>query len=174
VRLAREPGQPHDLIGGGAVLADAPEVAFVEAGQHGDGDHQRPRRSTSRRVGGRGHHRAAACGMDVEHERLQRQRRANGRGHGVGDVVKLEIQEQGRRGRRVHDGANALGALGREEFETELDAAADRREGSGERRCARDIGRVESGEQTLRGRVLAGRKGHGNSRDGRARPAARV
>ena len=74
------------------------ERVAVHAGQHGDGDDERrrppePGRGVVRRVSRRLHHPRAPRRVHVHHPHAERRRRRDRGRDGVGDVVKLEVEE---------------------------------------------------------------------------------
>ncbi len=81
-----------------AATPPARSVLLVHAREHGDADDERlgPARSCRGLGGGlrrRLHHRHAARGVDVDHPGAGEDCCLDGLSHGVGDVVKLQIQE---------------------------------------------------------------------------------
>src|SRR3546814_1967010 len=117
-RLPGQRGQPLDLTVRIVGDADRTEVGSIQAGQHGH------RHDPG--VGGSGglgifEHRASAGGMDRQYGRLQRSQSLDRLGGGVGDVVELEVQEDGQV--QVRKVEIALAAIGGGEFDAELDAA---------------------------------------------------
>ena len=75
---------------------------------------------TARRLG----HGSAACGMERQHARLQRQHRPHGTRDGVGNVVQLEVQEQ----RALCGNLHAGWPRGQNELQAQLQQAAMRRD----------------------------------------------
>src|SRR3546814_9026552 len=112
--LPGQRGQPLDLTVRIVGDADRIEVGSIQAGQHGH------RHDPG--VGGSGglgifEHRASAGGMDRQYGRLQRSQSLARLGVGVGDVVVLEVEEDGQV--KLRHVAVALAAIGGEEFAAE-------------------------------------------------------
>jgi hypothetical protein len=111
-------GQTQRLIMGIALDADVGQIAIVEAGQHGDGDHLGVLAS-----GGLGvfHHGAATGGMDRHDAGLQHMDRLHRARHRVGNIVQLQVEEnrQADLGQLMH----AVMAMGAEELQPQLDPA---------------------------------------------------
>ena len=110
-------------VGGAIQRRLSVKIACVEAGEHGDADDLGVR---GRGGLGGGHHRAAAGGVDGHHRGRERGERLDRLGDGVGDVVELQIEEDRQAERR--DLAHAVGPVGGEEFEAQLDPADVARE----------------------------------------------
>ena len=78
-----------------AFQADGAHLAGIHAGQHGDGEKfGRIGHAIECRARGRQHRRASG-GMNGQHVRAQACGRSNRAGHGVGNVVELQVEEDG-------------------------------------------------------------------------------
>src|ERR1035441_1079478 len=89
------PRQQFDLFAGGALDADGADLGRVHAGEHGDGEEFRRVGDAGERGPGGGQHGGTTCGVDGDHAHAQRGGGAHGGGHGVGNVVELEVEEDG-------------------------------------------------------------------------------
>ena len=116
--LARQIGQPHDLVMGRSANAGRGHVLAVQAGQQGHGHHLGV---FARRRLGVFHHRASAAGMHGDDRRLEHMHRLHGLGDGVGNVMQLKVEKD--RQADMRDFMHAVMAIGAEKFETELEAA---------------------------------------------------
>ena len=111
-------GQPHDMVVGSAADALLGEVAFVQAGQHGDGHDFRafPRRRL--RVL---QHGAPAAGVDGNDRGFQQVDRLHRAGDRVGNIVELEVEENGQA--QLRDVMHPVRSMRAEEFQPELQPA---------------------------------------------------
>ncbi len=71
---------------------------------------------------GRGQHGRSTSGVQGDHVRAKGGSRADGSGDCVGNVVELEVEENGKT--TLEDGLKDGGTGGDEEFETDLEPAA--------------------------------------------------
>jgi hypothetical protein len=85
--------------------------------------------------------------MDIEHEGAQRRRGANRARDRVRNVVELQIEEQ-LRTRRQNLG-DALRAVGRKEFEPQLEAAAGSRQRTGQPCGAVELSGIDRDQNTI-------------------------
>src|SRR6185369_14458493 len=98
--------------------ADLVQVRVVEAGEHG---HRHDLGLGARRCLSVLHHRAATRGVDGDDGRLQRVDRLYRLRDGIGNVVQLEVEEDGKAA--LPDLPHAMMAMGAKELQAELYAA---------------------------------------------------
>ena len=130
-------GEAEDLGFGGVVDADGGELELIHAGEDGD----------SEKLGRVGHggggfgsgfeHGGAAGGVDGEEFDAEGGDRADGSGNGVGNVVELEVKEDGEVA--AAEFADDGGAFGDVELEADFEPAAETLE---------LVGEGESGQST--------------------------
>lgn len=138
-------GEAEDLGFGGVVDADGGELELIHAGEDGD----------SEKLGRVGHggggfgsgfeHGGAAGGVDGEEFDAEGGDRADGSGNGVGNVVELEVKEDG--DVAAAEFADDGGAFGDVELEADFEPAAETLELVGEGESGQSTGDVEGDDE---------------------------
>ncbi len=142
--------------------ADGAELFRVHAGEHCDG--QKPRRAGEAGGGGRGgfQHGGAPGSVEGEQAGPGGRRGADGSGDGVGNVVQLEIEEDGKAA--VGEGGDDGRAFGNEQLEADLEPAAGGAETVGEGESRGGVGYVERDDEAVLG--WSGGVSHAGSPEG--------
>ncbi len=94
-------------------------------------------------------HRVAALGMHIHQPRIQGQHRFQRAAHGGGDIVELQIEEDGREGLQLFHEGRALGA---KELEPHLQQSHFARQGFGHAQRATAVGQIQGHHQAVFGR----------------------
>lgn len=115
-------GQQLDLLGGRAVYCDGFELRGIHTREDCDSKELRRVGQPLERSAGGGKHGRAAQRMKGDHARAMGSRRAHRPGHGVGNVVKLEIEEDGMTA--AYQRFDGGGSGGGEQFQADFEPVA--------------------------------------------------
>ncbi len=124
---------------------DARHVGGGKAGQGGDGQEQRGGVMVPGFLAGGRQHGSAAARVQCQHVHPKPARRPDGPPDGVGDVVELKVQEQALAA--PADLFHQAGALGREEFQADLEIPDMTRQPIDGGQCGRPVGDVQRHDQ---------------------------
>ncbi len=142
-------GEEFDLLGRGAVEADGGDLGFIHAGEDGDGEELRWIGDAGEGFAGGGDHGRAAGGVDGEHVDPEARGGAHCAGNGVGDIVKLEVEED--LVAAAQEGFEHGRAGGDEEFEADFEPGACVVKAVNEDGGGGGIGHVQSNDEALPG-----------------------
>jgi hypothetical protein len=137
--------EAEDLVFGRVVDANGGELELIHAGEDGDGEQLGRVGAGGSGFGGGFEHGGSTGGVDGEELRAEGGDGANGSRDGVGDVVELEVEEDGEVA--AAELADDGGAFGDEELESDFEAAAEALELAGEGEGRGGAGVVEGDDE---------------------------